>query len=136
MKRLLLLSLLIASCGEKKAKLEFEQEKWSPYQVYLKNYQPVTEAQFNDYMSDIQRSIKLDSFHVFLLAENINDINPEFKKKFFRGILGREDLERAANDSAKVLRNLRIGFGVYENGKFLKNDFYDSLILNNQFFKH
>ncbi len=136
MKGVLLLSLLIVSCGEKNAKLEFEQEKWSPHQVYFKNYQPVTETQFNVYVSDIQRSIKLDSFHIFLLGENIIDINPEFKKKFFRGILGREELERVANDSARVLKNLRIEFGVYDKGKFSKNDYYDSLLLNNQFFKH
>jgi hypothetical protein len=132
-----LLLVLAISCQKKEQPMPaFEYEIMTGYHsgILIKNFNPTTKKKFAEILLSVNDSLKMDSVNVFILAGDINRINPEFKKKYFRGRVGRMNLEEMDYDTLRVLKTLRMGLGTFKGKEFIKNDNWDSLLLNNRFY--
>lgn len=135
MKRyLLILLMMMFSCESKDESFRYTVQKGQSG-ILIKDYVPVTKEGLTKYLIKVNDTLKMKTLNVFLTGENVQKINPEFKNKYYRGHLGKMDLNSFQNDTARAMRNLHLQFGALKEGNFTKNDDWDKHLLNNRFFK-
>jgi hypothetical protein len=136
MKRLGIITLLfLLSCNQDKdINFDYELIEGDPG-ILVKNYTPVTRQELTKFLTKVNDTLKMKNFDVMLNAENIQQINPEFKGRFFRGSVGITELSYFNNDTAKLMNRLNFTIGTFEDEVFVKNDNWDSLLLNSRFLK-
>ena len=131
MKNITLLLLLISSCHPKE-KVEFRYSRL-PDGIIIDDYSPVSNTDLINYLTAINDTLQMDSIGVYLTAENISRLNPEFERIYFSSVSGRNLLNRLNNDTTKVLRDLSICFGTFKGEQFVKNEDWDMEYMNNSF---
>jgi hypothetical protein len=135
MKRyLFLLLILIFACDKKEADFTYAVQNGQSG-ILIKNYTPVTKSDLTEYLIKVNDTLRMKTLNVFLTGENVQRINPEFKSKYYRGQLGKMELNSFQNDTAKAMRSLHLNFGALKGDQFIKNDDWDKHLLNNRFFK-
>ena len=133
--RFILLFFFI-SCGQgKDTHINFNYKFMkSDSGILIENYRPVTRKELTKYLTKVNDTLKLKKANILLNAENIQEINPEFKKRFYSGSMGRTELSYVNNDTSKSLRRTNFSLGTFKEDTFIKNDSWDSLLLDNRFF--
>ena len=122
---------VLGSCETKD--INFSYEKMPPDGIIIENYYPIKEEQLKRYLSLVNDTLKYDSIYVSLWAYNIQQLNPDFKKNFFRSALGQLILKEKSYDTTKIMMNYSFSFGIFKKDKFVKDDLYDSALLKGKF---
>jgi hypothetical protein len=135
MKRLLFILVIVTfSCDTRDEKFAYTVQKGQSG-ILIKDYLPVTKERLTRYLIKVNDTLEMKTLNVFLTAENVQKINPEFKDKYYHGELGKMDLNSFQYDTAKAMRNLHLHFGALKGDEFIKNDEWDKHLLNGRFLK-
>jgi hypothetical protein len=127
----LLFVLVLNSCETKD--INFPYTKMADDGIIIKNYYPINEEQLIRYLSSVNDTLKYKSMFVYLEAENIQRLNPDFKQNFFRSSMGQRILKERSYDTALIMKNYSFSFGYLKGGKFKKEDLYDCALLKGKF---
>src|SRR5688572_19054670 len=114
MKRLgIIILLFLLSCNQdKEVNFDYELMEGNPG-ILVKNYTPVSRQELTKFLTKVGDTLKMNNFNVMLNADNIQQINPEFKGRFFRGSVGKTELSYVNNDTAKLMSRLNFGIGTF-----------------------
>lgn len=123
MRQLTLIILILFSCTTGDKKFDYSVSKVREFSgIVINNYRTTGKEELENFLRSVQEKEKLDSVNVFLTGDNINEINPVFKKYYFSKEENYKSLKWNLNDSLKLIQNIHIWVGTFKNDKFTPNE--------------
>lgn len=103
--------------------------------ILIKNYQPTTLRQLTVYLDKVTDTVKMKELKIFIQGDNIQKINPNFKRNHYAGQVGKSVLASTKNDTLKAMMSSRFYIGDFKNRQFIKFNAWDSSLFDNRFLK-
>jgi len=132
MRKFSVVFLIMFSCGPAAKDFKYEIVD-NESAIVFKNYEPIDQKSLAKFLGNVPLDRKFDSLNIFLTAENINSINPKFKKKYFSQKYMQRELKWNSYDTLKLLRNTYIHFGTFKDNTITVERYVDSSYLDNGF---
>lgn len=132
MKKFYLVFIIMLSCEHSAKDFKYEIVN-SESAIVLRDYEPTDQKSIKKFLANVKLDKKLDSLNIYLTAENISLINPNFKKKYFSTKHMQKTLKWNSNDTLKLLQNTNIYFGTFKDNSITVEHYTDSLYLDNGF---
>jgi hypothetical protein len=133
MKRLVFILIILTSCKDKEVKFDYEVINAPDSAILIKNYNPVTREQLSSYLTKIQDTVKLKKLDIFIAGLDIQRINPNFKKVFYREQWANKELAKLDNDTIRSLKTLRLYFATFKNDSLIVDNDWNEDYLDNRF---
>lgn len=132
MRKFYVVLIIMFSCEPAARDFEYEIVD-SQSAIVFRNYEPIDQKSLTKFLENVPLDKKFDSLDIYLTAENINSINPKFKKKYFSQEYMQRKLKWNSYDTLKILRTRYIHFATFKDNTITVDRYTDSLYLDNGF---